>query len=409
LAGFHAGGQQSAFRTEIMRDDVKSLEIRLGGEMISSPFMELDSDEKIEIAFDAMHRTSERFAYSVIHCNADWTKSELISLEYMRGFQNEAVEDIANSFNTTARYTNHILTLPNENVRFLVSGNYAVQVFEEYAPDNIIFTACFSVVEPLVEIEASVKTNTDIDFNMGSQQVEFSVIQQNVNIAFPHTDLKTLVYQNNNRNDVRYGIKPLIIRGKQIVYQHNGNLIFDAGNEYRRIEFLTHRYNGMGVESIAFYNPYYNVTLIQDKKRDRKPYLYDQDQNGRFFVGCSSCKNPATEADYYIVHFSLASEFMDDGNVYLFGDMFNNIIDEKSLMEYNAENGAYEKAVMLKQGLYNYMYAFVENGDTKITFDRTEGNFSETENEYTVAVYYRPMGARYDRLIGVKNIGGNRY
>jgi hypothetical protein len=73
-------------------------------------------------------------------------------------------------------------------------------------------------------------------------------------------------------------------------------------------------------------------------------------------------------------------------------------------MEYNVETGAYEKAVMLKQGQYNYQYAFMEKEETRTSLYETEGNFFETENEYTIAVYYRPMGARYDRLIGVKTV-----
>jgi hypothetical protein len=160
----------------------------------------------------------------------------------------------------------------------------------------------------------------------------------------------------------------------------------------------------MGVESTAFFNPYYHVTLCQDKKRDKKPYLFDQDQNGRFFINCAGCEDPDTEGDYYVVHFSLASEQMPNGTMHLFGDFFNCLLDTKSQMEYNAEAGAYEKAILLKTGLYNYQYVFLEKGETKPSFKRTEGNFYETENEYTIAVYYRPMGARYDRLIGQKTV-----
>lgn len=395
---------QDIFRTEVMRDDIKSLEVKVEGELISIPYIELNGEKQIEISFDALHRTSERFAYSIIHCDADWKKSSLLPIEYMRGFQHTAIEDFANSINTTTNYTNHKLFLPNEDTQFIVSGNYAVQVYDEDTPDKIIFTACFSIVEPLIEINASVNSNTDIDFNKEHQQVEFTINQTDIDITYPQTDLKILVYQNNNLNDVRTDLQPMMINNRQIQYRLNRQLIFEAGNEYRRIEFLTHRYNGMGVDHIGFFNPYYHVTLLQDKKRNNKSYLYDQDQNGRFFIRCSECEDPDTEGDYYIVHFSLESELMPNGDVYIFGDLFHNHINNRSKMSYNAETGSYEKAVMLKQGLYNYQYIFVEEGNTQITFRETEGNFFETENEYQIAVYYHPMGARYDRLIGYKNV-----
>ncbi|MDO4756214.1 MAG: hypothetical protein Q4A54_07720 [Parabacteroides sp.] len=132
--------------------------------------------------------------------------------------------------------------------------------------------------------------------------------------------------------------------------------------------------------------------------------LHDQDQDGRFFVNCSGCNEPDTEADYYIVHFALACDPLLDGNVYLHGELFNNVLDEKSKMGYNFDTQRYEKAVLLKQGSYNYQYLFVPNNSTKGTTEPTEGNFYQAENEYSIYVYYRPMGARYDRLIGVTTV-----
>ncbi len=399
---------QEAYRTETFRENIKSLEVGIEGELLSEPYIELNGEKKIEIIFDVLHRTGGRYAYSVIHCDADWKKSTLLPIEYMNGFQQVTIDDYANSINTMTHYTNYKIRFPNENTQFTVSGNYVVQVYEEDNMENIILTACFSLVEPLIDIDASVSGNTDIDFNKEHQQIDFTIHQKNLTITYPQNDLKIFVYQNNNRNDVRTDIQPMTITNRQIQYKHNRNLIFEAGNEYRRIEFLTHRYNGMGVESIGFYNPYYHATLFQEKIHANTSYLYDQDQNGRFFIRCSECREPDTEADYYIVHFSLASEQMREGDIYIAGELFNNINDHRNRMEYNTETRAYEKAVMLKQGLYNYQYTFMEKGGLQSTLKETEGNFFETENEYVIAVYYRPIGARYDRLIGVRTISNSR-
>ncbi|MDR1380829.1 MAG: DUF5103 domain-containing protein [Tannerella sp.] len=397
-------GAQKTCRTEIFRDDIKSLEVKVDDEPMSEPYIEMGGERRIKITFDALHHSGGRFVYSVIHCDADWKESTLLPIEYMSGFQRVTIEDFANSMNTMTHYTNYRVFFPNEEMRLLVSGNYAVRFYDEDDMDNVLFTACFSVVEPLIAIDASISGNTDIDFNKAHQQVDFTINQTNINIAYPQRDLKIFVYQNTNRNDMRTVMQPSALVGRQIQYRHNRDLIFEAGNEYRRIEFLTHRYNGMGVESTGFYNPYYHVTLYREQKRGGNTYLYDQDQNGRFFIHCSECRDPDTEADYCVVHFSLASDPIPGGDVYIAGNLFHYLTGGQNRMEYNAETGAYEKAVMLKQGLYNYQYAFVEEGTAKPRLAGTEGNFFETENEYTIAVYYRPFGARYDRLIGVRTV-----
>ena len=392
--------EQAVYRTETFREDIKSLEVKVQGELFSTPYIELNGEQIIEISFDALHHSSGRFAYSVLHCNADWKQSNLLPVEYLKGFQRLPIDNVAYSIGTTTLYAHCRVTFPNENTQLSVSGNYAVQVFDEETPGKPVLTACFSIVEPLIEIEAGISGNTDIDFNREHQQIEFVIHHKNLKITYPQTDLKVFVYQNNNRNDIRGPLQPLMIINNQLQYRRNRELIFEAGNEYRRIEFLTHRFNGMGVEAIAFYNPYYHVTLNRDQKRDKKPYIYDQDHNGRFFIRCYRCDAPDYEGDYYVVHFSLVSEPLHSGTMHLYGDFTNHILDSKSLMEYNPETGAYEKAVLLKTGHYNYQYVFLEKGDTKPSFKRTEGAFYETENEYTIAVYFRPIGERYDRLIG---------
>ena len=73
-------------------------------------------------------------------------------------------------------------------------------------------------------------------------------------------------------------------------------------------------------------------------------------------------------------------------------------------MHYNPESQQYEHYLMLKQGNYNYQYLFVPEGETKGRTVLTEGDFYQTENEYTIYVYYRPIGARFDRLIGVSTL-----
>ena len=69
------------------------------------------------------------------------------------------------------------------------------------------------------------------------------------------------------------------------------------------------------------------------------------------------------------------------------------------MMQYNAENKCYYLYAYLKQGGYNYMY-YVKGANEKLSLLLLEGSHWQTDNEYTIDVYFRPFGARYDRLVG---------
>lgn len=395
---------QVTYFTQVNNKQIKTLQVRVSGNPFSDPYIPLVGNERIEINFDALNPSMNQYAYSVVHCNADWSRSVLSPIEYINGFQGMTIEDFATSMGTSVEYTNYRLLLPNEDVQFKVSGNYAIRVYPENNPDQTAFIACFSVVEPLVKIAASVSGNTDIDTNQTHQQVSFVINNKNYPITYPQTDLKIWVYQNNRRDNAVTGLQPMSILENQIAYTNNRNLIFDAGNEYRRMEFISNSYNGMHVENISFHNPYYHVELMTDYKRAGQPFLYDQDQDGRYFIRCSNCNDFDTEADYEIVHFTLAADEIPDGNVYLNGELYNNVLDENSKMEYNPQTNQYEKSVLLKQGNYNYQYLFVPAGQTVGETGPIEGNYYQAENEYSIYVYFHPMSARYDRLIGVTSI-----
>ena len=394
---------QESYQTEIFKPKrIKTLQVKQPDEIFTVPVITLGTDEQIEINFDDMTPNYERYAYSIIHCDADWKPSSLSLLEYLQGSQGLTIDDFASSFNTTVQYTNYRLLLPNDGIQFKVSGNYVVRVYREDAPDETILTACFSVVEPQVDILAEVSGNTLIDSYRSHQQLNFSILKKNFQITYPQTDLKIRVTQNNRTDNIVTEAHPTAILNDRIVYENNRSLIFPAGNEYRRMEFLTNRYNGMRVEQISYFNPYYHVDLVIDNPSSLATYEYDQDQNGRFYPVCSRCNDPDIEADYYIVHFTLAMPEAKQGKIYLNGDFVQNLFTPESEMIYNPESQQYEKALLMKQGNYNYQYLYVPNGQAKGNTAGVEGDFHETENEYTLYIYYRPMGARYDRLIGCR-------
>ncbi|MBK8879346.1 MAG: hypothetical protein IPN74_12580 [Haliscomenobacter sp.] len=72
-------------------------------------------------------------------------------------------------------------------------------------------------------------------------------------------------------------------------------------------------------------------------------------------------------------------------------------------MAYNNAINAYVLKTPLKQGFYDYAYAMTPRNTEKkaVNLSPLEGDWFETENDYTILIYYRPFGGRYDQVIGM--------
>jgi hypothetical protein len=131
--------------------------------------------------------------------------------------------------------------------------------------------------------------------------------------------------------------------------------------------------------------------------------MFQRDINGRLLIKNDDMQDAHLESDYVQVHFTMSVDAMlGNGNVFIFGQLSNWSLNKDFRMNYNPENLAYEKTLLLKQGYYNFMYLWQyvnkEAGETSLT----EGNHSATENEYLILVYFKDQSNFSDRLIGFK-------
>ena len=390
-----------AQRNEILVPDVKTIQVIANGDWMAPPIVSLNPEDYLEISFDELTHQYHRYIYKITHCNADWSPSGLSEIEYLNGFNNNTIDDYKNSFNTTMQYTHYKLFLPNDDVQITASGNYILTVYDDNENDKPILNACFSVIEKQVGVSATVSSNTDIDTNASHQQVSFNINYSGYSISNPFNELKVQVFQNQRWDNMVTNITPTYQSPGLLQYVHNQNLIFDAGNEYRRFEITNVHYATQGVDYIRFFDPYYHAVLFPDEAR--RNYSFDVDQNGRFYIRYNLAEDNETEADYLFVHFTLDwEEPLTGGNFYLQGEFTNDRFIPSYKLTYNPEAHAYESVQLLKQGAYNYL--FVPDGSTKGETGPAAGNFYETENEYMILVYHRPFGGRYDKLVGMQTV-----
>lgn len=394
--------------TGIFHPDFRSLQVKVEGNEYSPAIITLDSSDRVIISFDELAEERRYMRYSLVHCNADWQPSGLVEAEYVDGFNLGDVEDYDYSQATSVHYVHYSIAIPNRQVSFTVSGNYLLRVFPEENPDEILLQARFSVNEHTMKVRGDVSSRTDVDYNDRHQQVSVIVDADKTDVHNMFDDLKVVVLQN-GRNDNSVMIsKPLRISGKVAYFEHLRPLIFDAGNEYRRMETVSVTYPGMGVEEMSFAHPYYHATLMTDEPRSYGNYLYDRTQFGRYTIREYNSTESDVQADYVVTHFSLRMPELGNADLFLDGEFTWRRFDPDSRMIYNRETGCYEKSLLLKQGAYNYQYLAVPYGSMRGATGVAEGDYYQTVNEYTVMVYHRQPGSRYDRLVGATVIYSGR-
>lgn len=386
--------------TGIYDDNIKTLQVSVDGNAFAPPIAVLGTDQSIRISFDCLADDRDYFRYSLVHCNADWQPSGLVDSEFVDGFNEGIVENYDFSRGTTVHYVHYELTVPDAQMQPLVSGNYLLKLYRENNPDEIVLQCRFMLSENTALTAVQASPQTDIDYNKKHQQLSIMVDTEHTGVEDPFNDLTIVVGQNGRLDSERMLKQPLRMQGRKVIYEHLPALIFEAGNEYRRFEVVSNRYPGMGVEQIDYFDPYYHYGLYVDQGRADDAYSYDQTQHGRFVVREYNSDDSDIEADYGVVHFALNYPNTSSAMIFLDGDFTLRRFDDNARMVFNPSSGMYERAMLLKQGAYNYQYLIVPPGAKRGFTDAVEGDKYQTVNEYNVRVYHRRRGERYDRLIG---------
>lgn len=402
LVALTTWGQSTAeTRVSIIDPNVHSLRVAPESNPYLPPVLVLGADDRIVVNFDYIDYDVHYLRYSLLHCDAQWTPSQLQESEYVDGFNYADIDDYMQSESTFTHYYNYNFVLPNENMNFTRSGNYVLRVYEQDDPDKVLFQTRFMVVEPKVTIFTDVTTLTDATYNDEHQQLSINLKYKPGTIADPYGELATVVMQNTRTDNAVVLRRPMSAAVGMVTYEHQPELIFEAGNEYRRFETVNIHSINMGVAEIDYVKPFYHAYLYTDQPRRDVQYLYDQTQFGHFTIRNAEGNSSAVDADYLVTHFSLNTAGpLVGGNIFLEGEFTHGLPATDRLMKYDASTGCYVNDLLLKQGAYNYQYLWVPEGSRIAQTNVIDGDKFQTVNQYIILVYHRPSGGRYDELIG---------
>lgn len=296
-------------------------------------------------------------------------------------------------------YSHYRLTLPNRQTQLRVSGNYVLKILNE--DKDVVFSKKFIVYENLVSVPVQVRRARNLTVFNQKQNLDFAIKSATITFQSPLTNVKVLLMQNGKFDNAITNIKPQYTIGNDLIYKYDAETQFWGGNEFLFFENKNIRAANNSIAAIDSKGGLYNAHLYTSEARANKPYTYFPDINGNYLIQKIAAENSEVEADYSWIFFTLsAPNYFGKGTIYVNG-MFNNYaLTDENKMDYNAEKGLYEKAIMIKQGFTNFQYVIADSAKKIDEENAIDGNFFQTENNYFVLVYYKENNQRYDRIIG---------
>lgn len=384
------------FFNSVISQNIKTIQLRPLQKNNFSSIVTLGT--VLELSFDDLDADSKEYKYKIEHMTHDWQSSRLLSSQYIDGFNQNSIINVTNSFNTLQNYTHYSVQIPNINTIIKKSGNYLLSVLDKY--DDVVFTRRFVLYEKATIVGVSVERSRNTKTLNTQQTIQFSVNHPNIRINNPSQEVNVVILKNNNWSEKITDIQPTFFKQNQLLYTYTNKTNFWGGNEYLYFDNKIIRnasLNIIKVEKKDVYHHYLYPFTFNEFKR----YSYNPDINGQFVIRTLEASDAKTEADYAMMHFSvLVDTPFTEKEVYVYGAFNDFEISEENKMHYNAEEKAYKGNFLLKQGFYNYTFATVGK-DGFVNTNELNGTFYETENEYSVIVYYKAFGSFIERVIGV--------
>lgn len=388
--------------------DIQSIQFTLGGNGLSYPILSLGETEKLQLEFDDLSATTQSYYYTFLLCDANWQPSLLPATDYLKGFNQVRINNYQPSSISKTKYYHYSIKLPENDCMPIRSGNYLLKVFLNGDTSQLAFTRKLLITENITPIQASVSMPFDMRTTATHQKVAFNIATNALNITDPYRQVKASVLQNYRWDNAVVAIPPTFVRNNELVFSDERSLIFESGNEYRWLDMSDFRMRSDKIANITFENTQASIELIAEYPRVNKPYTRYQDFNGAWTTRTTNAlkRKVHTQGDYADVQFYFIPEkgLENQPSVYVLSRNAFGSYTSLLPMKFNTVEKKYEAKTLLKEGFYTYCFVTKDNPNAMAKFEFTEGNFKETENEYTILIYYRGNSDLYDRLVGVRTI-----
>ncbi|MFA0964821.1 DUF5103 domain-containing protein [Roseivirga sp. BDSF3-8] len=368
------------------------------------PIVPLAQAAPLYLEFDDLTGEYAQYAYKIIHCDEDWTPSQLSNLEYLFDYNEFNITQHEFSYNTRTQYVHYFTPLP----KVKQPGNYVLQLYRNDTPGNILLTQRFMVYDNQVLVSPRIGLAEAVAARRTRQQVQFTVNYNNLAVLNPFEQVKVVIRKNYRWDNAITNLKPNFVREgqNQLEYEYfDLRNTFYGGNQYRFFDIRMLNALGRNVGKIKMEPDGVKAFLLKDKSRANQPYTQYPDFDGGYVIENveRGTGTGATESDYVSVNFLLETTDKAIGDIYVLGQMNQYKHTEENKLTYDPAVSGYTGDLLLKQGWYDYIYYAPEAPNPYMY----EGSFNQTENIYEILVYFRGQTDRTDYLVGYSRVTVN--
>ncbi len=396
--------KQLVYQDQVYESTIKTVQLYPSGSSIQSvlspPIKDINDGKTLVLEFDDLRNDADYYFVYFIHCNADWTPSDLRAPMYMTAYNEFEIQDFEFSSEAKINYVHYTYQLP----QFKETGNYLAVVYRDREKKDLILSKRFSLYKNQVAVGGNINRSASVPNRQTNQRVEVTMNYGSLTSINPRQEFTVVVRQNRRPDETKTGLAPTFIdeSSKVIRYQNLGTENdFRGWNEFRFFDISTVNASGRNVASIGFRDNLPEASIMLDRARD-PAYFQVLDVNGQYYIrDLEAGRAGRLTSEYVKVKLTLDYPKIEE-EIHVIGEFNQWRKDEQSRMLYDPLNKNYYSNQLLKQGWYNYIYTVDANDP-----DRIENSFFETENLYEILVYFRPMGARGDQLVGYSRINYN--
>ncbi len=387
-----------------LQPKIQTIQLHSYGNQQGLPVYILNSNEQLFLSFDDLDANVKSYYYTYVLCDYNWKTANLNPFDYIKGFTQNRITTYRYSSIALTRYTHYEARLPEKSSLPSRSGNYILKIYLDGDTSKLVFTKQMMVVDAKSSINASVVQPFTPQLFSTHQKIRFSALINGINSFSAAQQVKVVILQNNRWDNALRDIPPTFVRGNTLEYNSENIAIFPGGKEWRWLDLRSFRLQSDRIAKGEYHKNATEFFLKPDIDRSASKYIYFPDYNGMYNINSYESINPMWQSDYATVHFNFVTKEAPDPNenIFLFGKFTNYSTDDKWKMKYNEESGMFETTAFLKQGYYNYSYVSVDKFGKELR--NLEGNYWETENNYTILIYYKSLSDRNDQLIGISQI-----
>lgn len=393
---------------KVLDTNIRTVLLFPKGKPLALPIIGLNTGDELQVQFDDLSAQYQQYYFTIELMDINWQPVPLIPFDYIRGLTQNNIRNFSISSIAQQAYYHYSFSFPTPTCKPIKSGNYLMKVFRQGRVNELVFAKRFFVVEQQVPIVASIQEPFDEAISKSHQKIQLTLDVKKIPFFQPEF-LHTAVIQNTRFNDLLISNAPSFIRASHIEYNADRDFVFPAGKEARWLDLQNLRFKTDRIAQIQQLGYGSNIILKTDVSRMAIPYFTFKDLNGQLFISNSESIRSEDQNDYANVLFTYQPPngiAYQGKSLFLSGALTGNQLDLNAKMQWNATMGRYEKWLYLKQGYYSYNYILRSETEPNPLYDFrwTEGDHWETENSYTILVYYRVAGSRYDQIIGFSSL-----